>query len=221
MRSKLLFIFSGVGLLLAIVSAYIAAQQPKALPPAFNPAANPYAKGIYANGIIESAQAQGENINIYPEVAGPITRVLAAEGAAVHKGDVLLMIDDSVQRATTEQLQSQAEAARALLEELKAEPRRENLAVALAQVDQAKANLKNMQDQLAKQERSYAIEPKSVSLDSLDNARNAAKIAESKLEVAQRILDEVVAIRKKSPGGRSGERRKASGDSARLPDLGT
>ena len=68
----------------------IAGQQPKALPPAFNPAANPYAKGIYANGIIESVQAQGENINIYPEVAGPITQVLVAEGATVRKGDLLL-----------------------------------------------------------------------------------------------------------------------------------
>lgn len=186
MRNKLLFILSGVGLLLAVVSAFIAAQQPAALPPAFNPAANPYAKGIYANGIIESAQAQGENINIYPEVAGPIMRVLVAEGAAVHKGDILLTIDDSVQRATTEQLQAQADAARALLEELKAEPRRESLAVASAQVDQAQANLRNMQDQLAKQERSYAIEPKSVSLDALDNARNAGRIAATNLEVAQR-----------------------------------
>ena len=68
----------------------MASQQPKALPPAYNPAANPFSKGIYANGIIESVQAQGENINIYPEVAGPITQVLVAEGAKVHKGDLLL-----------------------------------------------------------------------------------------------------------------------------------
>ena len=45
--------------------------------------------------------------------------------------------------------------------------------MASAQVDNARATLKNAQDQLAKQERSYAIEPKSVSLDALDNARNA------------------------------------------------
>jgi HlyD family secretion protein len=78
--------------------------------------------------------------------------VLVAEGAKVHKGDLLLTIDDSVQRATAEQQQSQAEAARAMLEELRAEPRRENLAVATAQVDNARATLKNAQDQLAKQE---------------------------------------------------------------------
>ncbi|HME40313.1 MAG TPA: biotin/lipoyl-binding protein [Steroidobacteraceae bacterium] len=186
MRSKAIFAVSGIGLILALISAFIAGQQPKALPPAFNPAANPYANGIYANGIIESVQAQGENINIYPEVAGPVTQVLAAEGAKVHKGDLLLTIDDSVQRATTEQQQSQAEAARAMLEELKAEPRRESLAVAAAQVDSAQAALKNAQDQLAKQEQSYAIEAKSVSRDALDNARNAEKMAAANLEVVQR-----------------------------------
>ncbi len=87
MRSKLIFLVSGVGLILALVSAYISGQQPSPLPPAFNPAANPYAKGIYAEGIIESSQAHGENVNIYPEVPGPITEVLVSEGASVHKGD--------------------------------------------------------------------------------------------------------------------------------------
>jgi HlyD family secretion protein len=186
MRSKIIFIVAGIGLLLALVSAYLGSQQPKALPPAFSPAANPYAKGIYAQGIIESSQSQGENINIYPEVTGPITEVLVVEGAGVHKGDALLRIDDSVQRATVEQLQSQAEAARAVLAELRAEPRLENLDVAAAQVENARANLKNADDQLAKQERSYGIEPKSVSLDALDNARNAEKVAATNLKVVEK-----------------------------------
>ncbi len=186
LRNKVIFIVSGIGLAFAFVSAYLSGQQPKALPPAFNPAANPYAKGIYAQGIIESAQPHGENINIYPEVAGPITEVLVAEGAQVRKGDALLRIDDSVQRATAEQQQSQAEAARAVLAELKAEPRRENLDVAAAQVGNAKAGLKNAEDQFAKQERAYGIEPKSISRDALDNARNAVKIAATNLEVVER-----------------------------------
>ncbi|MGD0490932.1 MAG: biotin/lipoyl-binding protein [Steroidobacteraceae bacterium] len=183
MRSKIIFIVSGIGLVLALVSAFIAGQQPKPLPPAFNPAANPYAKGIYAQGIIESSQALGENINIYPEVSGPITEVLVSEGAIVKKGDPLLRIDDSVQRATVEQQQSQAEAARTMLAELKAEPRRENLDVAVAQVHNAKAALKNADDQLEKQQHSYAIDPKSVSRDALDNSRNAQRIASTNLEV--------------------------------------
>jgi HlyD family secretion protein len=184
-RGKAIFIASGVGLILALVSAIIASRQPTALAPAFNPAANPYPKGIYANGIIEGVQAQGANINIYPEVAGTITRVFVTEGARVQQGDLLVTLDDSVQRAAAEQQQSQAEAALATLEELRAQPRRETLAVAEAQVKNAAATLKNAQDQLAKQEQSFSLEPHSVSRDALDNARNAAKIAATNLDVVQ------------------------------------
>ena len=112
--------------------------------------------------------------------------MLVAEGDRVHAGDALLTIDDSVQRATAEQQQAQAEAARAMLAELKAEPRPETLDVAAAQVDNATATLKNAQDQLAKQERAYALDPKSISRDALDNARNAERIAATNLKVVQR-----------------------------------
>jgi HlyD family secretion protein len=186
MRNKIIFITSGVGLLLAVVSAILFSEQPKAQPPLFTPAANPYAHGIYSDGMIESDQTHGENINIYPEVPGPITRILVTEGEQVHKGDVLLTIDDSVQRATAEQLEAQADAAQAMLRELRAEPRRENLAVSVAQVENARATLKNARDQLEKQQRSFDMDPKSVSRDALDNAINAERIAATNFKVIER-----------------------------------
>jgi HlyD family secretion protein len=91
-----------------------------------------------------------------------------------------------VQRATSEQQRAQAEAAAAMLRELKAQPRRESLAVARAQVENAKATLKSAQDPLAKQANSYDIDPRSISEDALDNARNAARIAATNLEVVQK-----------------------------------
>ncbi len=189
MRNKIIFIVSAIGAVLALISAFVAAEQPPIQPPLFNPAANPFAKGIYADGMIESEQPVGENINIYPQVSGPITQVLVVEGQKVRKGDPLLTIDDSVQRATAEQLKAQAEAALAMLEELKAEPRPETLDVSVAQVVSAKATLKNTQDELEKQEHAYAIDPRSVSLLALDDARNAEKIAEANLKVAERQYD--------------------------------
>jgi HlyD family secretion protein len=189
MRNKILFIISALGLALALVSAYIFNEQPKAQPPLFKPAVNPYANGIYSEGMIESDQAQGENINIYPEVTGPITQVMVSEGQQVHRGDPLLAIDESVQRATAEQQRSQADAALALLNELKAEPRPETLQVTIAQVENARANLKNAEDALAKQQRSYDLDPKSVSMDALDNARNAEKVAATNLKVFERQYD--------------------------------
>jgi HlyD family secretion protein len=188
-RIKLLILLCAVGILAGLLSAYIYSSPKIPLPPAFNPALNPYEKGIYANGIIESYQTNGENINIYPEVSGPITQIIASEGDTVHQGDPLLTIDDSVQRATAEQQKSQAEAALALLEELKAEPRRETLQVSESQVVLARANVKSAQDQLNKQMNSYELEPKSVSKDTLDNAINAVEVAKANLGVVQKQFE--------------------------------
>jgi len=52
----------------------------------------------------------------------------------------------------------------------------------------AQASLKTSQDQLAKQEQSYATDPRSVSRNALDDARNAVRVAQANLAVAQRQL---------------------------------
>lgn len=186
MRNRIVFIAAGVGFVLAVVSAFLFSRAPRPQPPLFAPAANPYASGIYANGIVESDQAHGENINIYPEVSGPITQVVVVEGQRVHRSDALLTIDDSVQRALVEQQQAQAGAALAMLQELRAQPRRENLAISKAQVESARATLKNARDQLLKQQRAYDMDARAISADALDTARNAEHIAASNLEIAER-----------------------------------
>ncbi len=186
MKNKWLFALALVGLVAGLVSAYYFGVQKKPLPPLYKPAENPFAQGVYANGIIESYQSNGENINIFPEVAGTVTQIMAREGQTVKKGTPLLLIDDSVQRATVEQQKAQAEAALTMLRELKAQPRKENLNVSKAQVDSAAANLKTARDSLNKLQKSYAMDPKSVSKDQLDNAINAFKVAKANLGVAQR-----------------------------------
>lgn len=80
MKNKLLFILSALGALIGVVAAILYAQQRPPLPPVFQPAANPYKNGIYANGIIESYQDNGANINLYPEVAGTVVRIPVHEG---------------------------------------------------------------------------------------------------------------------------------------------
>ena len=177
---------AAAGIIVGLASAYLSGQEKKPQPPVFDSAPNPYVKGIYSNGVIESYQATGENINLYPEVAGVVTQILVAEGQTVKQGDPLLKMDDSVQRATAEQQRSQSEAAFALLEELKAQPRKEVLEVSKAQLEYARANLKTAETQLEKLQNSYDMNPKSVSKDVLDNATNAAKVAKANLEVAFR-----------------------------------
>ena len=189
MKNKILFVLALAGILAGTATAYFFSLQKAPLPPVFNPASNPYVSGIYAEGIVESVQPSGENINMYPEVPGTVRQILVAEGQEVKKGEPLLLIDDSIQRATTEQLKSAAEAARTMLEELKSEPRKENLDVAEAQVVSAQAALKTAEDELNKQQVAYQMDPRSISKDALDNATNAAAVARTNLEVAQKQRD--------------------------------
>ena len=122
-------------------------------------------------------------------MTGTIVEIPLHEGQQVSKGTVLLRLDDSVQRATAEQLRSQADAAHALLEELRAEPRKETFEVSKAQLLYAQAQLKNARDELEKQQTSYQLEPKSVSKYTLDDAINAEKVAAANLKVVQRQYD--------------------------------
>ena len=147
MRNKILFLLAFLGAVFALFTAYNLGREKKSLPPVFTPATNPYAKGIYSNGIIESYQPSGANVNIFPEVAGTVTQVLVNQGDKVARGTPLLRIDDTVQKATVEQLKAQASAAQSQLQQLKAQPRKENLDVSKAQVDYAAANLRTTQDQ--------------------------------------------------------------------------
>jgi HlyD family secretion protein len=150
----------------------------------FKPASSPYQTAIFDNGIIESDQSSGSDINIYPEVAGPITKVLVHEGQEVHAGDTLLCIDDSVQKATTAQLFLQAEAALSQLMELKAQPRPENLAITESQVAVAQANLKIVHDEYAKRDATYSLSPNAISKDEVDTAGDAVTQAQSALDLA-------------------------------------
>jgi HlyD family secretion protein len=186
MKNKLIFTLAFVGILAGVVSAYVFSIKKPPLLPVFDPASNPYLSGIYAEGIVESAQTSGENVNMYPEIAGTVKEILVSEGEEIKAGDPLLRIDDSIQRATAEQLGSQAEAARAVLEELKAQPRKENLEVTKAQVSAAEAAVKMASDTLQKDQAAYEMDSRAVSKDTLDSAINAAATAKANLVVAQK-----------------------------------
>ncbi|KGD54856.1 hlyD secretion family protein [Burkholderia pseudomallei] len=186
MRQRIVFVAAIVGFLASLAAAWVYSIQEPPQPPVFKPASNPYPRGVYATGIVESDQSSGANVNLYPEITGTVTRIFVREGDAVKAGDALLAIDDAVQRATAAQLAAQADAAQALLDELRAQPRRETLDVAAAQVEAAAASLKTAQDQYDKQQRAFAIDPRAVSRDALDNALNGVKLARANLGVLTR-----------------------------------
>lgn len=183
MRPKVMIGIAILGIVASLVSAVVYSKKVIPQPP-LKTAFNPYEKGIYSTGIVESYQSHGANITIVPEVSGKVTQIFVQEGQKVSQGDPLISIDDSVQRQTVEQLKAQAEAALRALQRAKAAPRKEELEVAQAQVDQAKANLDDKRAQFEKIQKAYQINPKSVSRDDFDRAKNAYEIAQKAYEVA-------------------------------------
>lgn len=160
MKNKILIGLSILGVLLAVVTAFRMSVKHTALAPAFAPASNPYSSGVYANGIVETLQDSGENVNVYPEVSGTVVRIPVKEGGSVKAGDTLIAIEDSVQRATTLQQQ--------------------------AQIISARATLKTAQDSWQKLQAAWNANHGAVSQDALDTARNLVEVDRANLEVAIR-----------------------------------
>lgn len=158
MNIKALFIIAGIGILAGIISIIIYNERPQIQAP-LSVSYNPYDKGVYANGIVESDQSNGSNINIFPEVSGTVTKVFVKDGQNIKKNDLLFSVDDSVQREIVEKDK--------------------------AQVQFEQASLINVQQQLEKIAKSYALDPKSVSKNALDNAENAVKITTESLNMAR------------------------------------
>ncbi|MHB1705171.1 MAG: biotin/lipoyl-binding protein [Acidithiobacillus sp.] len=120
---------------------------------------------------------------MYPQVSGRVTHIFVHEGQLVAKGTPLFAIDDSVQKEVVAQNKAQAHAA--LLQELRAEPRKETLTIAKKQVEYARASLQYQQAQLEITKKEMAINPQAVSKLALENVQNSVLIAENNLKVAQ------------------------------------
>ncbi len=183
MRNKILFALAIIGVVFGLVSAYIYGRKTPAQAP-LTRNDDPYRKGIFANGIIESYDANGENINIYPQVAGRVTAVDVTDGEKVAAGAPLFSLYDRMQREVVAQDKAQMEAAQALLEKMKAEPRPETLAVSRRQVDYARANLAYQRAQLFIIRKERALDPQAVSVLAMKNAENSARVAYENLRVA-------------------------------------
>lgn len=157
MKHKILFVVAFLGIIAGLVSAYLYRQELPAHAP-LAPTRDPYTEGIYAEGIVQSPLENGENINIYPEVGGTVTRIFVHDGQTVGKDAPLLAMDDSVQK--------------------------EVVAEDEAKVGAAQAALIYQRHQLAILEKEVSIDPRTVSRMTLVNTRDNVLVARKNLEVA-------------------------------------
>ena len=217
MNSKWVFAVAAGGIAFGMASAYLLGVRQPVQAAVFAPVASPFASAIYTNGMVESEQAQGANVNIFPEVPGRVVKVLVSEGQKVEAGAPLLAIDDSVQRATTAQLEAQAEAAHSLLLELRAQPRKENLAIAQAQLIQAEQNLATARNQYDKRADSYKIDPRSISRDAMDTARDTLAQADAATLLAAAMKNDVLAAPQQTQSLEPRRMKGALADALRNP----
>ena len=109
---------------------------------------------LSAVGSIEAAQG----VTVASEVAGTVTEIAFESGAAVVKGDLLVRLDTSTERAQLQAAQAQVDWAKISAERLR--QLRETKTVSQSELDQAEAVLK--QNQANADEISAVIEKKTI-----------------------------------------------------------
>jgi len=179
-KPSLTAVVAVLGLAVAVGAAWWWQQKPQGPAPEASAAAGARAGGAPAGGasgggapasvevvsvktarLQDDAQAVGslrsrQSVTLKPETAGRVSRIAFADGATVRRGQLLVQLDDTLQRAELSQAQAQLSIARANLkrnEELLAQnfvaarvvdESRAALQVAEAQVDLAQARMQRM-----------------------------------------------------------------------------
>lgn len=108
------------------------------LPPPLAPPRNPYPNTVAGAGIVEP---ETENIAVGSPVSGIIAEVMVKVGEKVKPGDALFRLDDRHELAELEVRKAVANSAKAELNRLEAEPRKEKVQMAEAQFREADARL--------------------------------------------------------------------------------
>lgn len=158
MKTNYFFMIASGGILAGMISVFVYNKHIKPRDP-LSVSYNPYHAGVYASGIVESYQKIGSNINIFPSVPGTVKQVYVRDGQKIKEGDPLFRVDTTTQEAVASQSAYQAKV--------------------------AKVNLVNAEDQYSKLFKAYSLNPKSVSKNSLDNAKNAVIAASESLKAAE------------------------------------
>lgn len=123
------------------------------------------------------------------ELAGKVVELKVDQGSKVAAGEVLARIDDRHLDARIRQIEAQRAQQAAVLEELTAGPRKQEIAVAEAEVRRLTAELQMQQS--TKSRREKLIGQNAISQESLDDATFGTDAAQGQLDAAKSRLDEL------------------------------
>lgn len=141
----LLPLLAVLGVCMAVFTVMAENKAKPSAPPVVRPAEAPFDSYVAGAGLIE---ASTENISIGTHVPGVITKVYVKAADRVKAGDPLFTIDDRTVRSELASRKAALEVAKSRLEQLKAQPRPEDLPPAEARVESDRSILDDLMSQL-------------------------------------------------------------------------
>ena len=149
-RKIVLPLLAVLGVVFAIYTVRAGNKPVPVSQPVAEPARSPFATYVAGSGLIEAAS---ENIAVGTSVPGVVTEVLVKVGDSVKAGAPLFRIDDRELKATLAVREAALLSARAEFERVRNQPRPEEIPVAEAKVNEARASLENAKVVLSKFQR--------------------------------------------------------------------
>ena len=122
---------------------------PKSSPP-ISPARSPFDHQVAGLGLVEP---RTENVSIGSPIAGVVVKVFVKDGDKVRAGQPLFQLDTREAEADVRVHQAMLDASEAQLERLEQMPRKEELPPVTAQINEAKANLRQKEDAMRRSKR--------------------------------------------------------------------
>jgi multidrug resistance efflux pump len=169
-----------VGMLFFAVFHVVRGQQkPPKLEPPVPPARTPFGSCVAGAGLVE---AETENISVGSALPGIVTQVHVRVGDKVPKGALMFRLDDRQLKAELRVRQANLDAAAAQLAKLDQMPRPEEVPSSEARVQEARANLANMEDQFKRAQTMRARN--GISEEEMVNREQAAHVAREQLRRA-------------------------------------
>jgi HlyD family secretion protein len=135
-------------------------------------------------------------VNVAPEVGGRVIARPVARGSEVKAGDLLFQIDDTEAQSAVDQATADKARAEAQLANLLGGKRAPEIAVIQAQIAEAQASLDKARRDFDRQQTLF--DRQVISMAQLDEARETIRVAEARLNAAQRQKD-VAAMPARTP----------------------
>lgn len=184
-RVLLLAGLAAMGLGLTLYTVRKQATPPPSAPPTGEPTRSPFGNRVAGSGLVEPVT---EIINVGTPIAGVVESVSVHEGDQVKQGQPLFVIDQRMMSSQLRGAQARLEVATRKLQQLKARPRKEDLATAEAIVEQRQAAVRDAQQRLDRLNQiadPTAISPNERPTREYELANAKARLKEAEADLAE------------------------------------